>query len=34
MQKITAIGYEKPFTTLENGIQDYVSNYLELNAIY
>jgi len=34
MQKITAIGYEQPFTTLENGIQDYVSNYLELNAIY
>lgn len=34
MQKITAIGYEQPFTTLENGIQDYVGNYLELNAIY
>ena len=29
MQKLRSIGYSKPFTTLEEGVQDYVLNYLE-----
>jgi ADP-L-glycero-D-manno-heptose 6-epimerase len=33
MQKLKAVGYEKPFTTLENGVSDYVRNYL-LNKKY
>ena len=28
MQKLKAIGYKKSFTTLENGVKDYVQNYL------
>lgn len=28
MQKLRAIGYEKPFTTLEDGVKDYVQTYL------
>jgi len=28
MQKLKAVGYEKPFTTLELGVKDYVQNYL------
>ena len=28
MKRLRDIGYDKPFTSLENGIQDYVSNYL------
>ncbi|MGE0089912.1 MAG: ADP-glyceromanno-heptose 6-epimerase [Bacteroidales bacterium] len=28
MQKLRSIGYEKPFTSLENGVEDYVKNYL------
>ena len=33
MQKLQSCGYVKPFTTLENGIYDYVVNYLEKSAI-
>ena len=28
MQKLIAVGYKKPFTTLEEGVSDYVKNYL------
>lgn len=28
MHKLLAAGYDQPFTTLENGIMDYVQNYL------
>lgn len=28
MQKVRKYGYEKPFTTLEDGVEDYVQNYL------
>lgn len=28
MTKLKDVGYEKPFTTLEDGVQDYVQNYL------
>lgn len=28
MEKLRSIGYEKPFTSLEEGIKDYVKNYL------
>ena len=28
MKKLRSIGYEKPFTSLENGVEDYVKNYL------
>ncbi len=28
MDKLRSIGYEKPFTSLEDGIDDYVKNYL------
>jgi ADP-L-glycero-D-manno-heptose 6-epimerase len=28
MNKLKSIGYNKPFTSLEDGIKDYVSNYL------
>jgi ADP-L-glycero-D-manno-heptose 6-epimerase len=28
MQKLISQGYQKPFTTLEKGVEDYVSNYL------
>ena len=28
MQKLRSIGYDKPFHTLEEGVQDYVKNYL------
>ena len=28
MNKLKSIGYKKPFTSLEDGISDYVSNYL------
>jgi ADP-L-glycero-D-manno-heptose 6-epimerase len=31
MTKLKSIGYDKPFTSLEDGIQDYVSNYLVPN---
>lgn len=28
MQKLRAAGYDKPFSSLEEGVQDYVANYL------
>jgi ADP-L-glycero-D-manno-heptose 6-epimerase len=28
MQKLRSIGYDKPFTSLEEGVKDYVQNYL------
>jgi len=31
MQKIKAIGYSKPFTSLEDGTTDYVKNYLSFH---
>jgi ADP-L-glycero-D-manno-heptose 6-epimerase len=34
MQKLIQIGYTKPFHTLEEGVQDYVSNYLSKNIYY
>lgn len=33
MTKLKAIGYNKPFTSLEDGVNDYVKNYL-LSATY
>jgi len=32
MEKLRAIGYDIPFTTLEEGVQDYVQNYLMKKA--
>jgi ADP-L-glycero-D-manno-heptose 6-epimerase len=32
MDKLKAIGYDKPFYTLEDGVGDYVKNYLSNNA--
>jgi ADP-L-glycero-D-manno-heptose 6-epimerase len=29
MQKLIAQGYDKPFTSIEDGVKDYVKNYLE-----
>ena len=29
MEKLRKIGYDLPFTSLENGVEDYVKNYLE-----
>lgn len=34
MQKLRSIGYNTPFTDLENGIDEYVSQYLSLNKHY
>jgi ADP-L-glycero-D-manno-heptose 6-epimerase len=34
MQKLINIGYKVPFHTLEEGVQDYVSNYLAKNVYY
>ena len=28
MSKLKSIGYDRPFTRLEDGIADYVQNYL------
>jgi ADP-L-glycero-D-manno-heptose 6-epimerase len=28
MSKLTGTGYKRPFTTLEDGVSDYVRNYL------
>jgi ADP-L-glycero-D-manno-heptose 6-epimerase len=28
MGKLRAAGYDKPFFTLEDGVEDYVTNYL------
>jgi len=34
MQKLTGTGYHEPFYDLENGIADYVKNYLSPNKYY
>ncbi len=34
MTKLKSIGYKKPFTALEDGIQDYVRNYLISNKYF
>ena len=34
MNKIVSIGYSKPFSTLEQGVSDYVKNYLLPNAYF
>ena len=34
MNKLRAIGYSKPFTSLEHGVEDYVKNYLIKGAYY
>lgn len=34
MQKLISIGYEKPFTTLESGVEDYVRSYLLKKGYY
>jgi len=33
MGKLRKAGYEKPFTSLEAGVEDYVSNYLNQNRV-
>jgi ADP-L-glycero-D-manno-heptose 6-epimerase len=32
MEKLRSIGYEKPFHSLEEGVKDYVQNYLAVGA--
>jgi len=34
MDKLFNVGYDKPFTTLEEGVKDYVQNYLMTSAYY
>ena len=34
MNKLISVGYTKPFTSLEDGVKDYVNNYLEDNLTY
>ena len=34
MKKLIAIGYSKPFSTLEQGVNDYVTNYLLPNSYF
>ncbi|MFM2157302.1 MAG: ADP-glyceromanno-heptose 6-epimerase [Bacteroidota bacterium] len=34
MSKLIGQGYNTPFTSLEEGVRDYVSNYLSKNSIY
>lgn len=34
MSKLKSIGYDKPFHTLEEGVKDYVGNYLANNSYY
>jgi len=34
MEKLQTAGYDKPFTSLEDGVRDYVVNYLLKNANY
>jgi ADP-L-glycero-D-manno-heptose 6-epimerase len=34
MSKMRSIGYSKPFHTLEEGVKDYVQNYLEGKKYY
>ena len=31
MQKLIKAGYKKPFSTLEEGVKDYVQNYLTVH---
>jgi ADP-L-glycero-D-manno-heptose 6-epimerase len=34
MSKLRSIGYNKPFTSLEDGTADYVQNYLSMNSYF
>jgi ADP-L-glycero-D-manno-heptose 6-epimerase len=34
MQKLRSIGYDKPFTSLEDGVEDYVQNFLVKQLYY
>jgi len=34
MDKIRSVGYEQGFTSLQDGIRDYVRNYLEQDSVY
>lgn len=34
MEKLISIGYKKPFTSLEDGVKDYVQNYLTNQKYY
>ncbi|MEI6019876.1 MAG: ADP-glyceromanno-heptose 6-epimerase [Bacteroidota bacterium] len=34
MQKLISAGYKQPFTSLEEGVSDYVKNYLTVNKFY
>jgi ADP-L-glycero-D-manno-heptose 6-epimerase len=34
MQKLTAVGYQEPFFSLEEGVTDYVKNYLATGRYY
>lgn len=34
MRKLSSIGYDKPFHTLEEGVEDYVKNYLSESKYY
>jgi len=34
MNKLISAGYSKPFTTLEEGVKDYVQNYLSTNNFF
>lgn len=34
MEKLISIGYDEPFTSLEDGVEDYVKNYLIPNNTY
>jgi ADP-L-glycero-D-manno-heptose 6-epimerase len=34
MQKLIASGYDKPFTSIQDGVDDYVKNYLKTNSYY
>ncbi len=34
MSKLRSVGYDKPFSTLEEGVEDYVQNYLSKKQIF
>jgi ADP-L-glycero-D-manno-heptose 6-epimerase len=34
MEKLKSVGYDKPFHTLEEGVKDYVQNYLSTHKYY
>ncbi|MFO7790058.1 MAG: ADP-glyceromanno-heptose 6-epimerase [Bacteroidota bacterium] len=34
MEKLRDIGYDRPFTNLEEGVKDYVQHYLNSNSVY